>query len=510
MLLMTIAALSMTPVTLADACRPICASPAGVCELSGVDYENTGGYDAVTSRGRRRAPSGITMSEDRHLDQTDRRRMIGGVRSLRRNFSVAAWMIRRHLDFVSSFRFQSHLGVDEVDDEIERLVKLHSRPKFAHSRGRFSLPRLIRMAELLRTVDGDTGWCKLAMGAIQLIEGDRIRDPSGQSDYSRVTWRNGVQVDDMGRESAYGVHRRMDGGAGLTFERIVPASSMRLHGYFDREDQHRGVSPLATAYNELQDVYEIHDYARARAKVQTLFSLVFFRDSSDSPAEVTGGTDEDGEEDKAGYQVDFGRGPLVLDLDRGDDAKFLESAQPSSQLQTYVESVLILALKALDLPYSFLREDFTNFFGSRGAWLLYDRACEPKRDDNQELLDDWIEWQLRRWILERRITLPAGVTVDDRFWEWIPRKVPWWKPTDEIAASLAAIEAGLTTPQRVCQEHDQGDWYDNVLEIRRAREWAELQGVPLSFVTNLGETPRDGREDSPRDGKDKAKDKAKT
>jgi hypothetical protein len=497
-----VATLAAGSLTLEDACRPLAVSSSGVCELSESYLDiggGTGGYDAVSRQTKRRPPSAVTMSEDRHLDQTDRRRMIGGVRTLRRNFSVAAWMIRRHLDFVSAFRFQSHLGNDDVDDQLERLVRLQSRPAACHNRGRFGLPRMIRMAELLRTVDGDMGWLKLSGGHIQLIEGDRIRDPVGFEGFNRADWRNGVRIDDMGRSLEYGIHRRIDGGSGLSFERVISARNMRLHGYFDREDQLRGVSPLATAYNEMQDVYEIHDYTRARAKVQSLFSMVFFRQASDAVGDITGGTDEDGDEEKSGYEVSLGKGPLVLDLDPGDDAKFLESGQPSSQLQAYVESVLILALKALDLPYSFLREDFTNFFGSRGAWLLYDRACESKREDNQELLDDWTEWQMRFWIQRGDLMLPPGVAIEDHFWEWIPRKVPWWKPQDEIKASLSAIDAGLTTPQRVCRENDQGDWYENVLEIKRAREWAAEHGVPLSFaVTTTGPVPDDGRGDDPR------------
>jgi capsid protein len=59
--------------------------------------------------------------------------------------------------------------------------------------------------------------------------------------------------------------------------------------------------------------------------------------------------------------------------------------------------------------------------------------------------------------------------------------MPWWRPLEEVTANLKAIDGGLTTPQRVCAESDQGDWYDNIDEIARAIEYAKKMGVPLTF-----------------------------
>jgi capsid protein len=338
----------------------------------------------------------------------------------------------------------------------------------------------MRMAELLRTVDGDCGWLRLASGQVQLIEGDRIRNPLGIT--TGTQWRNGVEVDRYGKPIRYAVHERLDGGSSFLLERYVSARNMRLHGYFDREDQERGVSPLASAYNELQDVYEIHDLARARTKVQSFFAVAFFRQAEESAGDLTGGTDDDDQEDKSGYEVDFGKGPAIVDLDPGDEMKFLESGQPSTQVQAFVESVLLLALKALDLPYSFLREDFTNFFGSRGAWLLYDRACEPKREENQEVLDDWTVWKATQWIIRGDLVLPAGVTLEDQPWEWVPRKVPAFKRIEDVKADILALGAGLTNPEGICREDDEGSFRENIADIAEALDYAREKGVNVVWA----------------------------
>jgi capsid protein len=317
----------------------------------------------------------------------------------------------------------------------------------------------------------------------------------GAAGFNRMEWRNGVKVNGYGKPLQYAVHERVDGGSTFRFERFIPAKNMRLHGYFDREDQTRGISPMASAYNELEDVYEIHDLARARTKVQSFFAVAFFRNADQSAGDLTGAPDSMEQEQRAGYEVDFGKGPAVVDLDPGDEMKFLESGQPSNQMQAFVESVLLLALKSLDLPYSFLREDFTNFFGSRGAWLLYDRACEPKREENQELLDSWTLWKAANWILSGDLVLPEGVTVDDDIWEWVPRKVPAFRRLEDIKADLLALQGGLTNPEGVCREDDEGSFRENIADIADALDYAASRGVKVAWdLKDNGDDPSESED----------------
>jgi len=448
-------------------------------------------YDAVTdeSKKRRKPASGILRSEDLELQHSERVKLLSATRDLRRNFSIVAWMLRQHATYVSSYRYQSRTGEADLDRHIERVIAKHSRADRFDVQRRFSLQKYLRLSELLRTVDGDVLWVKLASGHIQGIEGDRIRNPGGHSTYEqaddRSDWYHGVHVNDYGRPMEYAVHRRVRGGQTFVHERNIPWYHAIHHGYFDRIDQVRGVSPLSSAYASLRDVYENYSLALLRSKIEQLFALVFTREGDDAAGEISGGDDEDGNEDKSKYTIDFGAGPVVLDMDPGDDAKFLNSNNPSSQFQAFNEAVLILCLRSLDLPYSFLREDFSNFFGSRGAWLLYDRACEDKRADNHSLLTKWTRWKYRQLIAAGEIKLPRidgrRLTVDDEPWEWTPRKMPWWKPSEEIKGNLLAIGAGLSSPQKVCQENDQGDWYENIDQIAKAAKYAQDNGVKLSF-----------------------------
>ncbi|MDR1268334.1 MAG: hypothetical protein LBK82_02305 [Planctomycetaceae bacterium] len=63
----------------------------------------------------------------------------------------------------------------------------------------------------------NVGILKLADGRIQVIEGDRIRNPN-QYNENQQHWKHGVLTDDYDTAAAYAVHRRRRNGD-FAFER---------------------------------------------------------------------------------------------------------------------------------------------------------------------------------------------------------------------------------------------------------------------------------------------------
>lgn len=439
-------------------------------------------YDAIDSKGRRKPPTARTRSEDSILNVGSRSKLSATSQDLVRNFAIAAWAVRRHCDYVSIFDFHSQTGDAALDAQIEWLMKRDNQPFYADAGNRFTREKMFRLAEVRRTVDGDVGLLKLNDGRLQGIESDRIRDP----DSGKPGWINGVRVDDAGRALAYGIHRRGRNGQGFEFDREVAASNLFHYGFFERfaSDQVRGVSPIAAAINSFRDVYENIDYALIKAKVSQLFALVFYRDAEEAAGELThdGSENDDGGESRGGYQVDFGRGPIQLDLDPGDKAEFLESKTPSNEFQSFHSTVVMIALKSLDIPFSFFDESHTNYSGSRGSWLQYDRSCHDKQADQILLRNRYTIWKLQQWVRDGELVLPRSWTIGDLNWEWVPKGMPWFDPGKEVNANLLAISAGLDNPQRIVKEHGRGDFKDNIDAIADAMAYAKEKGVPLSFV----------------------------
>jgi len=429
------------------------------------------GYDVINSTGKRKAASTAITHEDQQLKERDRRRLIGTGQHLQRNFSIVAWAVRKHLDYVTQFDFQMRTEDEQFNQQVERLWAEWSRPGNCDVAGRHPLPKMLRMMEARRTLDGDCFLLKRSQGRLQAIESDRIRTPDdiepGQ------IWHNGALVNKDGRVQRWGVHDRI-GGNRYELSRQVIASNIIQHACFERFDQVRGISPLSAAYNSFQDVSESVDFALAKMKVEQMFALVITNGSSDGYGEHTKVGDS--------YDVDFGKGGAVkLEMDPGDDAKFLKSDNPSTATQEFIHTVIGMAIKALDLPFNFYDESHTNFFGSRAAWLLYDRSCISKRADILELLRKLTIWRLQLWIQDGVIRLPAGTSLRDIQFEWIHRGMPWWDPAKEISGNIAAISAGLDTPQRICRSTGT-DFETNVKQIAKAKALAAEHDVDLSFA----------------------------
>jgi capsid protein len=442
------------------------------------------GYDAVENRGDRKFPVSVLRSEDREMWPYQRQILVTNSRDLQRNYSIAAWMIRKHLDFVSTFIFHPRTGDKGLDRVLAEYMAWYGRPENCDAAGRHTLAQMIRLGEARRTVDSDVFFQKRYDGKLNAIEGDRVRMPPGgvppqdiPSGYSLIDFIHGVLVNRLGKSLAYVVCKRFKQGYGFLYERLVPAKYMRQHAYFDRFDQVRGVSPLASALNSLRDTYEGFNYALAKMKVTQLFALAFYREAAETVAPMVTADpgmspdldaspapqdDPNGDSPKSGYDVDFSHGPSILDLDPGDKAEFLESKHPSSEMQAFSSMMIAVALKALDIPYSFYDESHTNFYGSRGAHLQYEVSAEIKRQDNRNLLDDITDWRLRLAVLDGEISLPAGKTFDQSInYEWINRGMPWINPFVEVKADAEAVKNGFKSTVQIAKEHG-GDAYQNV------------------------------------------------
>ena len=437
-------------------------------------------YDGAIASNRRRQVSNRIKSTDKTLTPQKRKQLQANTQDLQRNFAIAAWAVRRHLDYVSAFSFYPKTGDEALDNELHGLMEWYNRPLNCDVAGRHSLMQMIRMAEEHRTTAGDILIVKTNRGMLQAIESDRLRDPDKMDVNER--WRHGVLVSAAGRARKYAVHSR-DGNGGYDFERSVQARNAFHFGYFDRFDQVRGVSPLAPAVNAFRDVYEGIEYALAKSKVSQMLGLVItssYDEGLGNEGTETSGDGDTDYEDGDRYEVDLGPAPWKLEMEPGDKADILESKTPSTEFQQFMQTVIGAALKSLDIPYSFYDESFTNFFGSRAALLHYEKSCRSKRNSIRDLLNRITLWRFRKFVFDGDLVLPHGVRPEDLKWEWIHEGTPWWDPAKEIRADLMAIDGGLTTRGRVVKQRMGIDWKDIILELAEEEAFMEANGVPVT------------------------------
>ena len=171
-------------------------------------------YDATVDKHRRQPPPSSTKDEDLILKPADRRKLVAQSRDIHRNFTIAGWMIRKHLDYTSTFAFQARTGLPEVDEQMEGLIRWWSRPANCDVAGRHTLQRLTRLWEERRTIDGDVFVLKLSDGRVQSIEAGRIRTPDSglPKGMKKSDFTHGVQVRKGGAPKAYVVCKRDKAG----------------------------------------------------------------------------------------------------------------------------------------------------------------------------------------------------------------------------------------------------------------------------------------------------------
>lgn len=444
-----------------------------------------GGYDAISKKGNRKSLSTVNGAHEAHLSESERRTAIANTRDLRRNFAVASWAIRKHLDYVSDFKFKPVTGDAELDKFLSDSVKIWSNKTNFDQAERHGLSESLRLLEASRAVDGDVFAYKLRNGKLQFIEADRVADMKGRDGEKlpdNKKWCQGFLINtNTGRTEKIRVGKRSNGNR-TTFLRDINWRDIIPLGYYERFDQVRGISPLMSAMTTFQDNNEGFGYALQKMKVEQLFGVAFTRSGDDAIGELSGGTLSDGAggevEDRAGYDVDLGGGPLQFDLEVGEDVKFLNSSNPSAETQAFLLMTVELAIKALDLPPNFYDESRANFAGSRGAMHNYQRSVNAKQAQIIEWLNEWTRFKIQWAIAQGNETFINR--INDIKWEWIGCGIPWWDTAKEAKGQAMMIAMGLNNPQMAAREIG-SDFYENIDEIAKAQEYAEQMGVRFTL-----------------------------
>ena len=420
------------------------------------------GYDAVVDKNRRRSPATATRHESKVITQNDRRKLIATAQDQRRNLALVAWAYRLHLSFNTQFRLHVTTKDDGLNEEIENAFDWWSLPTNCDVTKRHSLPRLCRLMEGHRFTDGDVGVLFTTAGRIQLIEGDRINKPSSgvPQHLAKVDWNHGVELDSAGAARRYMICNRQNGGTGLEFDSVKTARNLKLFGYMERYDQHRGISPLSAAINTFADVYEAWELNILKAKAHALFGIVVSRESSGrgelglEQTETVAATDTDQEKYAAERYEATPSGVFKWEMGMGESVSTVESKTPSEEFIAFTNLLVRVGILAMDLPFSFFDGSGASYSSQRMDLTLYEVGNNVKREPMQQLLSLIAKWKLARWTSaeqtvddfgEPRIKLPGRMTLNDLTYEWIPAGIPWLDPAKESKADEAAVRMGIAS-----------------------------------------------------------------
>ena len=461
------------------------------------------GYDATVDKGRRQPPKARTSSGDFELPPRTRSKLVATARDQIQNLSLVAWMVRKHVAYVSQFTLLAKTGSDELDGALERRFKNAATRDQFDIAGRHSLRSAMYVNETGKAVDGQAFIAAIRGGFCQLLESDLIARPDDlPKKWVEKVDAHGLVKDQYGKVLQYCRCKWDADGRKLMFSGMVKRNDMLADsGTFLRPSQTRGISPISAALNTFRDLYEGWEWTLLKIKVHSLCGVAIKRDALTDGIPTTAYPDSDidteGEEtadNRTAMEVKDGL--MQFDLDPGEDVDLIESKTPNTAVIPYSEMMIRAALLAFDIPYTAYDSRGTSFSAVMADRAEYEKAVSVKREDNVDFLNKWAAWKLATFVDESpaldRLISAAGLTladVADRL-EWVPDGTPWMDRGKEIKADADAVALGTDSRQRQCKRRGL-DFYKLATERSEEEQFMRDNGVTYTVGNPGSETPAD-------------------
>jgi len=208
--------------------------------------------------------------------------------------------------------------------------------------------------------------------AVQLVEGDRISNPSGQPDSSTLV--SGVVLDSNSAPQAYQVADQHPGARLLSSRTWTPRKAFSPTGRRIaqhlfvrlRPDQHRGVPYLSPVIEALKELGEYTDGELRAAVVSGLYTAFVETPAGIDPATgepiVNSGGDDDRE-----FELGYG---AVIHGEPGEKISTTTPGRPNVAFDPFVLALLRQVGVALEIPYEILIQHFTASYSAARAAIL--------------------------------------------------------------------------------------------------------------------------------------------
>ena len=324
--------------------------------------------------------------------------------------------------------------------------------------------------------------------ALQLIDADRLDtrlNRAPEMGYGQV--RMGIEVNAFGRPVAAWLRNRHPGETYASLSELrssthtrIPAEDL-VHAFIsDRPEQFRGVPWMHAAMARLNNLNGYEEAAIVASRVGA--SKMGFIISPDGADASTLADSESADTGQLYTDVEAG---AIGTLPPGATFQPFNPDYPQQMYEPFVQATLRGISSGLGVAYHALANDLEGVsFSSVRSGTLEER-------DQWMLVQQWfidavLEPIYAQWLGSAlafgRITLDNGSALPlskrDKFAGhiWQARRWEWVDPLRDIQAHIAAIDAGLQSPQRVAQILGR-DYEDLLEELRLAGEARARAGV---------------------------------
>lgn len=277
----------------------------------------------------------------------------------------------------------------------------------------------------------------------------------------------------------------------------------------ERPEQYRGVPYLAPVIEPLLQLRRYTEAEITAAVVQSFFTaFITTEQAGDSalPNEVGGDGFEEVSKDPNEYEM--GAGTLNF-LEPGEDVKFGAPTHPNAGFDVFTKAMFRQIGAALEEPVDLLMMAFEGSYSASRAALL--EAWKGFRMRREWLADDFCRPVFELWLTEAvargRISAPGFLTdpiIRQAYLrsEWIGPSQGQLDPTKEVAASVAAIENGLSTHEAEATKLNGSDFRSNVDRLAVENKQLKKAGVGKNDAPTTTPPPNEDGEETEKEDED--------
>ena len=444
-------------------------------------------YDLPTIRGR-----SIHMSNNNAIGRGALKIMTTNVvgRGLKVQSSMDKEVISRHNNWKDSFA-DDYIGQTEA--RVERLFDQWAESKDesdVSGKENFYLRTLnvlhntLVSGEVFVTFNQRTRPGSLYGLRLGLIEAQNVHTPMGES-ISTLN-RDGIEVDEDGREVAYWVNRNLE----LFPEDMqrVPAvgpSSGRplvLHLFRpERPGQSRGIPFLAPLMQiiHLLDKYTTNE--SIRAMVSSLYT-VFLKRTGLPPEDGLTGAGKNARPDDEDFDFELGPGAFI-ELYDNEEVQFADPNSPNNAFESFVTTIFRQIGMVTGIPYEILIRQFTSSYSAaRGSKVEFWKEVL--------LLREWLEIDFCRPVYREFFTdcVLSGLIHAPGYFDspeiqnawlgttWAGEAAGHMDPEKEIRAANMKVESGYSNKTQETAEMGGSDFITN-LRMRQREINAERKYI---------------------------------
>lgn len=293
---------------------------------------------------------------------------------------------------------------------------------------------------------------------------------------------NGIELTEDGREVAYWLKQTTPDGMQDLKPVRVPVEEAIFLWDKGRPSQYREVTPYASTIALTKDLSEYNDAVAVQQKFNACTMGVI---EQENPMMGVGRMANQND----GSRVESLEGGTVKTLKPGEKMKLLSPNGQATEVSTYVPLIqrMLSAPWGLSLESTSRNVERVNYSSARQNLIADQVTYDTYRNYLEEYLlrpifRKFVNVCYLKGLLDRTSFNPD----DDDYYmaKWLGTSMAWIDPLKEANANMINLASGGKSFQSYCAE--QGvDWRDRIDEMKEAQEYAEKQGVTLSFVQKI-------------------------